>query len=140
MVSTKTKLLKAKQLLYVSNLLCGSRRQVLSGGNRSLPPGWIQHGGVTYILTLRSTATFSRPHITLVLGYTGEVSPQVKLTMKAGAPRLGGELPAPLPPRGSTAHLGYWGLHYGFFHFCFECGRRELVHPTGKKTHDEGWC
>ena len=29
-----------------------------------------------------------------------------------------GQLLAPLPPRGSTAHLGYWGLHYGFFQVC----------------------
>ena len=29
---------------------------------------------------------------------------------------------APLPPRGSTAHLGSSGLHYGFFHVCFTFG------------------
>ena len=139
MVSTKTKLLKAKQLLYVKLALWIT--EVGPQWRQSFPTPCVDTAWGSHLhLTLRSTATFLRPHITLVLGYTGEVSPQVKLTMKAGAPRLGGELPAPLPPRGSTAHLGYWGLHYGFFHFCFECGRRELVHPTGKKTHDEGWC
>ena len=46
----------------------------------------------------------------------------------------GGELPAPLPPRGSTAHLGYPGLHYGFFQVCFTYQRMLRACAPEKKT------
>ena len=50
--------------------------------------------------------------------------------------RLGGELPAPLPPRGSPAHLGYWGLHYGLPQLVFT-GERTLraCTPERKKNN-----
>ena len=57
-------------------------------------------------------------------GYPAHPSPVPTLLCTIPASeslRLGGELPAPRPPRGSTAHLGYWGLPYGFFQVCFTC-------------------
>ena len=43
-------------------------------------------------------------------------------------------LPVPLPPRGVTAHLGYSGLHYGYFQGCFTCERTLRTCTPERKT------